>query len=50
MDSRRIEQIKKEFDKDAFIRQLIIELGTKNETPVDVVNADFGEVRESVRS
>ena len=41
--------IKKEFDKDAFIRQLIIELGTKNETPVDVVNADFGEVRESVR-
>lgn len=41
--------VKKEFSKDDFLRELIIELGTKNNTPVDVVDADFKDVRESVR-
>ena len=41
--------IKKEFDKDTFLRELLIELGTKNETPVDVVNAEFCDVKESIR-
>lgn len=49
MDFEAVFTIKKEFDKEAFLRGLIIELGLKNETPVDVVDADFGEVKESVR-
>lgn len=41
--------VKKEFGKDDFIRELLIELATSYDTPVDIVDADFGEVRESVR-
>ena len=41
--------VKKEFSKDDFLRELIIELGTRNSTPVDVVDADFKEVKESIR-
>ena len=41
--------VKKEFSKDDFLRELIIELGTRNSTPVDVVDSDFKEVRESIR-
>lgn len=41
--------VKKEFSKDDFLRELIIELGTLNSTPVDVVDATFKEVKESVR-
>lgn len=41
--------VKKEFSKDDFLRELIIKLGTNGKTPVDVVDADFKEVKESVR-
>ena len=41
--------VKREFSKDDFLRELIIELGTRNSTPVDVVDSDFKEVRESIR-
>ena len=41
--------VKKEFSKDDFMRQLLVELGTKSNTPVDVVDAEFKEVTESVK-
>lgn len=41
--------IKKEFDKDTFLREILIKLGTNNATPVDVVNAEFCDVKESIR-
>ena len=41
--------VEKEFSKDDFLRELIIELGIQNSTPVDVVDAEFKEVKESVR-
>lgn len=42
-------KINKEFDKETFLRELLIELGTRNNTPVDVVDADFSPVKESVK-
>lgn len=41
--------VKKEIEKEAFLRQLLINLGNNAETPVDVVNAEIGEVQESIR-
>lgn len=40
---------KKEIEKEEFLRQLLIDLGKDPKTPVDVVDAQFGEVRESAR-
>lgn len=41
--------VRKEFSKDVFLREVIINLGTRSGTPVDVVDAQFGEVKETVR-
>ena len=41
--------VKKETSKEEFLRKLLIELASSSNTPVDVVNAKFGEVEESVR-
>ncbi len=41
--------VKKEIEKEEFLRQLLINLGNNAETPVDVVNAEIGEVQESIR-
>ena len=41
--------VKKEIEKEAFLRQLLINLGNNAETPVDVVKAEIGEVQESIR-
>ncbi|MBE6778979.1 MAG: hypothetical protein E7541_06300 [Ruminococcaceae bacterium] len=35
-----------ETDKDAFLRQVLIHLAKQSKTPVDVVDAEFGAVRE----
>lgn len=35
-----------ETDKDTFLRQVLIHLAKQSETPVDVVDATFGEIRE----
>lgn len=49
MDFDAILTIKKEFTKEDFIRSLIIYLGIKDETPIDVVDARFGQVKESYK-
>lgn len=41
--------VEKEIDKDTFIRQLLIDLAKNKNTPVDVVQAEIGEVRESIK-
>lgn len=41
--------VKKEIKKEEFLRQLLINLGNHAESPVDVVNAEIGEVRESIK-
>ncbi|MBR2043185.1 MAG: hypothetical protein IJ946_02475 [Clostridia bacterium] len=41
--------VKKEFGKEEFLRELIIELGLNTGTPVDVVDAEFKDVKESVK-
>ena len=41
--------VKKEITKEAFLRKALIELAKASETPIDVVNSQFGEVRESVK-
>lgn len=41
--------VKKEVEKDSFLRKLLINLGTNADTPVDVVNAKIGEVQESIK-
>lgn len=42
--------VKKEIEKEAFLRQLLINLGTHAQTPVDIADeVEFGEVRESIR-
>ena len=38
--------VKKEFGKEEFLRELIIELGLNTGTPVDVVDAEFKDVKE----
>ncbi|MBQ0111037.1 MAG: hypothetical protein KBS41_03825 [Oscillospiraceae bacterium] len=41
--------VKKEIEKDSFLRKLLINLGTNTDTPVDVANATIGEVQESYK-
>jgi hypothetical protein len=41
--------VKKEHSEDEFIREVLILLATNADTPVDVVNAKFGEVKERTR-
>ncbi|MBO5892409.1 MAG: hypothetical protein J6Q30_06820 [Oscillospiraceae bacterium] len=49
MEFNAVFTVKKEIEKEAFLRQLLINLGNNAETPVDVVNAEIGEVQESIR-
>ncbi len=49
MEFRNVYTVKKEFDKDLFIRGLLVALGTNGDAPVDAVNATIGEVKLSVR-
>lgn len=41
--------VKKEITKETFLREALIEIAKASETPIDVVNSKFGEVRESVK-
>lgn len=41
--------VKKEIEKETFLRQLLINLGTNVDTPADVVNAKMCDVQESVK-
>lgn len=45
----RVYTIKKEFSKEAFLRDVMVKLASNPDTPIDVVNASFDEVQESVR-
>ncbi len=45
----RVVTVKKEHTKEEFLRAAIIKLASDLKTPVDVVKADFGEVKESVK-
>lgn len=41
--------VKKEIEKETFLREALIEIAKSSEAPIDVVNSQFGEVRESVK-
>lgn len=41
--------VKKEITKETFLREALIEISKESESPIDVVNSTFGEVRESVK-
>lgn len=49
MDFDKVYTVNKEHSKEQFIRAAMIKLASNPETPVDVVKADFGEVKESVK-
>ena len=49
MEFETVYTAKKERSKEEFLRALLIELAHSTKTPIDVVNASFGEVQESVR-
>lgn len=49
MEFQAVFSVKKEIEKDEFLRELLVSLGKHGDTPVDVVNAQIGEVRESVK-
>lgn len=42
-------KVQKEITKETFLRAALIEIAKASETPIDVVNSEFGEVRESVK-
>ena len=42
-------KVQKEFSTDAFLRQTLIALGVNKDTPIDVVDVCFGEVREGTK-
>lgn len=41
--------VSKEFEKETFLRELLIKLGINGSTPIDAVDAKFGEIDESVK-
>ena len=49
MEFDKVYTVNKEHSKEQFIRAAMIKLASNPETPVDVVKADFGEVKESVK-
>ena len=49
MEFSKVYVAKKSRSKEDFLRQSIIELASKIEAPMDVVNSTFGDVRETVR-
>ena len=49
MDFDKVYTVNKEHSKEQFIRAAMIKLASNIDTPVDVVKADFGEVKESVK-
>ena len=49
MNFDRVVTVKKEHTKEQFLRAVMIKTASDLKTPVDVVKADFGEVKESVK-
>ena len=49
MEFSKVYVAKKSRSKEEFLRQSIIELASKIEAPMDVVNSTFGDVSETVR-
>lgn len=49
MEFDKVFTVKKEHSKEQFLRAAMIKLASNIETPLDVVKADFGEVKESVK-
>lgn len=49
MEFESVATIKKEISEEEFLRRVLIELAGSSETPVDVVKAKFGEVKERIR-
>lgn len=49
MEFNKVVTVKKEHSKEQFLRAAMIKLASDIETPIDVVKADFGEVKESVK-
>ena len=47
MEFNSVYSVKPEFSTEEFLRQVLIHLGTHKDTPIDVVDAQFGEVRVS---
>lgn len=41
--------VKKEFEKERFLREVLINLGINGSTPIDAVDASFGKIVESVK-
>lgn len=44
-----VRKIKSEITKEAFLREALIKIAKSLDTPIDVVNSKFGEVRESFK-
>lgn len=49
MRFNQVATIQPEYSREDFLRQVLVELGTNADTPIDAVDVEFGEVRESVR-
>lgn len=49
MDFKSVFTVKKEICEDDFLRAVLVKLAASSKTPVDVVNARFGAVQESIR-
>ena len=49
MDFDKVYTVNKEHSKEQFIRAAMIKLASNMGTPIDVVKADFGEIKESVK-
>ena len=45
----KVYTVKREFDQDTFIREVLIKLGSNLKTPIDVVTAEFEEVIVSMK-
>ncbi len=49
MEFDKVYSVKKEIDKDQFLRNLIIQLSNSPDTPIGIAKSQFGEVKESVK-
>lgn len=49
MEFDAVFSVRKEFSKDVFLREVLIKIGINEDTPLDVVEAEFGEVNETMR-
>ncbi len=44
MQLHTVQRIKKEFEQDTFMRDLLVRLSTDNSTPTDILDSEFGEI------